>query len=98
MDNKIKPYDYLKDSLMSEKDIEKMVDLNPYKRRQFFLGDVPEHRRFNKTYYAGYVAGSHSKLLEMAKLLREKGMEKEEIRLMINKVLGQEVLKSKDNG
>lgn len=98
MDNKIEPYDYLKDSLMSGEDIEKMVDINPYKRRVFLLGEVMEHRHFNKIYYLGYRQGVFSKLTEFSKLLREKGMEKEEIRLMINKVLGKEVLKPQDNG
>lgn len=100
--DKIEPYDYLKNSLMSEEDIEKMVELNPYKRyiSYFFFDKTPvlEHKRFNQLYSLGYGAGAMSKLLEMAKLLREKGMEKEELRVMISQVIGRELLKSDDNG
>lgn len=80
---------------MSQEDISKMVERNPYKRwmRIFFRKTgVPEHKHFNQIYAMGYSAGAYSKLGEMMKLLWEKGMEKEEIRLMINKVLGKEVL------
>ena len=84
---------------MSEKDIETMVEINPYNRRArmfFSMIDVTEHRYFNKIYEIGYRAGAFSKVMKMAELLRAKGIEKEEIRLMINEVMGKEVLKPKE--
>lgn len=93
----MEPYDYLKKSLMSQQDIDKMLEINPYNQtmRMFFWDvEISEHKQFNKVYAAGFISGAFSKIMEMAKLLREKGMEKEEIRLMINQVLGKEILRS----
>ena|ERR1700749_3052009 len=99
--DKIEPYDYLKDSIISEEDIARMMEINPYKRyiRVFFKTiEVSEHRHFNKIYYLGYRQGVFSKLAQMGRLLREKGISKEEVRQMINTVLGQEILKPENNG
>lgn len=92
----MEPYDYLPKSLMSQEDIDKMVEINPYNRtiRMFFRDvETSEHKQFNKVYAAGFATGAYRKVIEMAKLLREKGMPKEEVRLLINKALGEEVVK-----
>lgn len=97
--DKNKTYDYLENSIMSQKDIVEMVKVNPYKRYMLFNTiEVSEHRHFNKIYSLGYNAGAFTKLIEMGKLLREKGIGKEEIRQMINTTLGQELLKPDNNG
>ena len=95
-------YSYLRDSIMSDDDIYDMLDLNPYPReRASFFGwlrhGVPEHDNFNEMYSIAYQAGAFHKLLEFCKLLREKGIEKEELRKMVNQVCGQEILKPKAN-
>lgn len=95
----IESYDYLKDSTMSEEDIKIMIELNPYRRyhsRLFGFGkhiELREHRHFNQVYALGYIRGVTSKLLEVGALLKEKGMPKEEIRQLFNKVLQRELLK-----
>lgn len=92
----MEPYDYLKKSLMSQQDIDKMLEINPYNQtmRMFFWDvETSEHRQFNQIYSTGFCAGALSKIREVIKLLHEKGMEKEEIRLLVNKALGEEVVK-----
>lgn len=98
--DKIEPYDYLEDTFMSGEDIAKMIETNPYKRYMrllFIKVETTEHKHFNQVYSLGFTIGV-LKLMDVAKILQEKGMDREEVRQIINQTLGKEVLKPKNDG
>lgn len=89
-------YDYLKNSLLPDEKIEYMLGLNPYKRWLFF-GTVEnsKHTEFNQIFITGYRQGKFDGLIAFANILRnEKEISKEELRRMINGILGREVLRN----
>jgi hypothetical protein len=90
------PYDNI-GTWMSDDDIAYMVDLNPYRRywRPFFVKlETSEHRHFNNVFSTGHIRGKGQAIEKMISLLKDKGMEKEEIKAIVNQILGEKAINS----
>lgn len=83
----------INDNLLTPNDKLIMLDTNPYNTG---WGKF-EHDSFNGWYVVAFEAGVFSIIKRLLPILRKKGIEKEDIRVLINEALGKEILKKKED-